>query len=573
MATTDDLPPPDAAAEARRLSALQALQVLDTAPEPVFDAIAASAAQVCGVPVALVSLVDDRRQWFKANVGLEGTRETPRELAFCDHAIRGDALFEVPDATRDPRFAANPLVTGAPDIRFYAGAPIVMPGGARIGTVCVIDRAPRALDAHQREMLAGLARIAGTALQQRRELLETARRLAESEQRVRRLYEATPAVMHSIDAEGRLLDVSDRWLELMRYRREEVIGRRSSDFLTPDSQVFARDVVLPAFFRNGACDRVAYQFIRSDGQVLDILLSARLERDERGAPMRSLAVLEDVTAQKRLELELGRTHAHLNAVVDNMPALAGYWDAQAVTRFANRDFQAATGLPIDAIVGCPLEQIVAGIDPRGWDDLAPHVADVLAGRRQEFECAMLTTSGLRQLRAVLVPAQPEPGRVDGFYGTWFDITGQKALELRQRDSERRYRALFENLGAACSLNAIEVDESGKVVDYRVLAVNPAFCAMTGLEAASVVGARATELFPGLANDPADWIGRFGRVALTGEAAHFEQRAARTGRCYEIVAYRPEPGQFALIASDVTLLRQQEADLAAFRRVAAGPGAY
>ena len=690
MTTAPDLPPPAADEEARRLAALHALGVLDTPPEPVFDAIVASAAEACGVPIALVCLIDAQRQWFKAAVGLPGASGTPREIAFCDHAIRGATLLEVPDARLDPRFAANPLVTGEPGVRFYAGAPIVLPGGERVGTVCVLDRVSRHLDAHQRTMLECLARIVASTLGQRRELLETTRRLSESEahyraivedqselistarpdgtlsfvnpayarhfglapdamigcslydfvdeedvaqarahlesalrsatpvsdvnrmksadgarrwvawtnrpmidaegrttglqsvgrditeqrlaeerlaaaqRRVRRLYEQTPAIMHSIDAEGRLIDVSDRWLELMGYRREEVLGRRSSDFLTPASQAYAREVVLPEFFRVGACDRVAYQFIRSDGKLLDVLLSATLERDAQGAPARSLAVLEDVTAQKRLEAELGRTHAHLDAVVDNMPALVGYWDAQGVTRFANRDFQAAVGLPVDAIIGCTLPEIIASIDVRGYDELAPHVAAVLAGRRQEFECAMLTTSGLRQLHVTLVPAQAEPGRIDGFYGTWFDITGMKTLALRQRDSEQRYRALVENLGSGYALHTIEVDDEGTPVDYRFLALNPAFCALFGIDATSAIGARATTVFPQIASDPADWIGCFGQVVLSGETLHVEQRFAATRRWLEIVAYRTEPGQFAVIAQDITERRRLEADLARLR---------
>ncbi|MBC7662502.1 MAG: GAF domain-containing protein, partial [Caulobacter sp.] len=129
--------------EARRLAALRELGVLDTLPESAFDTITATAAQLCGVPIALISLVDAHRQWFKSSFGMPGANETSRDVAFCDHAIRDDALFEVPDATSDPRFRDNPFVTGEPDVRFYAGAPIVMPGGERIGTVCVIDRAPR----------------------------------------------------------------------------------------------------------------------------------------------------------------------------------------------------------------------------------------------------------------------------------------------------------------------------------------------------------------------------------------------------------------------------------------------
>lgn len=553
-------PPPAAAQEASRLAALQGLGVLDSLPEPVFDSITASAALVCGVPIALISLIDTHRQWFKANVGLPGVTETPRDVAFCDHAIRDDSLFEVPDATLDARFAHNPLVTGNPDIRFYAGAPIVMDGGARVGTVCVIDRTARHLDDHQRALLKSLAAIVSSMLLQRRQLLATTGQLAESELRVRRLYEASPAIMHSIDREGRMLDVSDRWLALMGYERHEVIGRMSSEFLGEASREHARTVVLPEFFRTGRCDRVEYQFLRRDGGLIDVLLSATLERDPDGTPARSMAVIEDVTAHKRVAAELDRTHAHLDAVVDNMPALVGYWDRDTVTRFANRDFQAAVGLPIDQLIGCPLPEIFTSVDPSGYGAIAPRVAAVLAGRRQEFECAMLTTSGLRQLRVTLVPAQPEAGRIDGFYGTWFDITGMKALELRQRESESRYRLLFEHLGSAHALHAVEFDANGKPVDYRFLAMNPAFSAMLGLDPATTIGARASEVFPGIKSDPADWIGRFSRVALTGEPVHFEQLSA-SGRWWDIVAYRPAPGQFAIIAQDISVRRRLESELA------------
>ena len=549
--------------EMRRLAALRQLGVLDTLPEPAFDTITRTAAQLCGVPIALISLIDAQRQWFKSNVGLSGVDETPRDVAFCDHAIRDAALFEVPDATLDARFAANPMVTGRPDIRFYAGAPIVLPTGERIGTVCVIDRAPRRLEAHQRSMLTGLAAIVGAMLAQRRQLLAATSRLAESELRVRRLYEATPAILHSIGPDGRILDVSDRWLELMGYERAEVVGRLSSEFLTPESQAHARDVVLPAFFRNGRCDRVEYQFVRRDGSVIDVLLSAMLERDADGATARSLAVLEDVTATRQLERELGRTHAHLDAVVDNMPALVGYWDRDAVTRFVNRDFQAAVGLPTDRLIGRRLGEILSAIDGVGFEALEPHVQAVLGGRRQEFEWALLTTSGLRQLRVTLVPAQPFGGQMDGFYGTWFDITGMKSLELRQHNAEQRYRLLFDHLSSGHALHTIEVDEAGTPVNYRFLAMNAAFAAMLGIDAATAVGARVTDVFPGIASDPADWIGRFGRVALTGEPARFEQPGA-SGRWWDVVAYRPAPGQFAVIAQDISERKRLEAEVGELR---------
>lgn len=145
--------------EAKRLAALRELDILDTPREAVFDDIARIASTVCGCPIALVTLVDADRQWFKASVGME-LGETSRDVAFCAHAILDDEIFVVHDATKDRRFHDNPLVLGAPEIRFYAGAPLRLPSGDRVGTLCIIDSVPRALTPAMRETLLALKRQA-----------------------------------------------------------------------------------------------------------------------------------------------------------------------------------------------------------------------------------------------------------------------------------------------------------------------------------------------------------------------------------------------------------------------------
>jgi GAF domain-containing protein len=152
--------------ESQRMERLRSYRVLDTPPEAVFDDLVRVASIVCETPIALISLVDTHRQWFKARVGL-GATETPREDAFCAHAIHHPELMEVPDATKDIRFADNPLVLGAPDIRFYAGAPLTAADGTAAGTLCVIDRKQRQLRPSQREALTALGRVAVYLLEQR----------------------------------------------------------------------------------------------------------------------------------------------------------------------------------------------------------------------------------------------------------------------------------------------------------------------------------------------------------------------------------------------------------------------
>ncbi|HAR05303.1 MAG TPA: histidine kinase, partial [Pseudomonas sp.] len=143
--------------ELSRLAALLRYEILDTPEESAFDDFTALAAQMCDTPIALISLVDDRRQWFKSRVGLD-VSETPRDISFCTYTITGEQIFEVPDALQDPRFRDNPLVQGDPHIRFYAGTPLTSPDGHNLGTLCVIDRKPRRLSSEQRETLERLGR-------------------------------------------------------------------------------------------------------------------------------------------------------------------------------------------------------------------------------------------------------------------------------------------------------------------------------------------------------------------------------------------------------------------------------
>jgi GAF domain-containing protein len=140
-----------------RLNALWGYELLDSTPEDAFDAVTKLAASICAVPIAVVSLVDEDRQWFKSQCGLGGVTSTARDVSFCGHAILQQDIFEVPDTHADPRFADNPLVTGPPHIRFYAGAPLIVRNGLALGTLCVIDRKPGKLTETQRAQLHTLA--------------------------------------------------------------------------------------------------------------------------------------------------------------------------------------------------------------------------------------------------------------------------------------------------------------------------------------------------------------------------------------------------------------------------------
>jgi GAF domain-containing protein len=160
---------------AKRLSALEEYQIMDTLPEEMFDDLTFLASSICKTPISLISLLDEKRQWFKSRYGITA-KETPIEQAFCAHAVLEPQVFVVTDTTKDARFAQNPLVTSAPNIRFYAGAPLITPDGVPLGTLCAIDDKVRNFSSGQAEALAALGRQVITQMELRR----TTRRLENS---------------------------------------------------------------------------------------------------------------------------------------------------------------------------------------------------------------------------------------------------------------------------------------------------------------------------------------------------------------------------------------------------------
>lgn len=254
--------------ESARIDTLRALNILDTSPEERFDRLTRLAKRLFGVPIALVSLVDAERQWFKSCFGLAAS-ETPRDISFCGHAILGDEVFLVPDATRDIRFHDNPLVVSEPRVRFYAGCPLKVPNGSRLGTLCLIDVEPRTLDGDELLLLRDLARMAEqelaavqlatmdelTLLSNRRGFFALAQH---SLKLCRRL--AHPATLLFIDMDG-FKQINDRFghaegdralcsfAEALRgtFRDSDVIGRLGGDefvvLLTNTAQAVANEAL------------------------------------------------------------------------------------------------------------------------------------------------------------------------------------------------------------------------------------------------------------------------------------------------------------------------------------------
>lgn len=203
--------PPTSGIEAARLAALRDLDILDTEPEAEFESIVKAAAALCGMPMSLISLVDQDRQWFKANVGLPGVSETPRSMAFCARTILQDDILEVDDCAEDDRFNDNPLVTGDPELRFYAGVPLRLSNGLQVGSLCVLDKKPGKLTESQRVALKHLSEAAVHALESRR----VAREQLASESRFHTLCESLSVGVFATDTQGNHIYANERLKQIL----------------------------------------------------------------------------------------------------------------------------------------------------------------------------------------------------------------------------------------------------------------------------------------------------------------------------------------------------------------------
>lgn len=305
---------PKATGEEARQHALDDLGLLDTPSEREFDDVALLASFLCDAPIALISLVDKDRQWFKSRVGID-IAETPRDIAICAHAILGEDVFEVGDAAADPRFADNPLVTGDPHLRFYAGVPLKTSDAQAIGTLCVIDRVPRHLDPRQRTALQALGRQVMRLIELRRatRLQASLRRDLVSETALAHaIVEHAGTAIISSDLEGRVRTFNPAAEELLGYRAAEVIGTIAPRTFHLPEEVERQAAAMSARYgepisgidifvrplRDAHSHSAEWTYVRKDGTQVPVLLTLSTLRDADGTPFGYLGVVRDLSAAK-----------------------------------------------------------------------------------------------------------------------------------------------------------------------------------------------------------------------------------------------------------------------------------
>jgi len=297
--------------EAARQSAVEALDILDTAPEPVFEAMVDVACALLEAPIAVVTFIDGRRQWFKARRGLEVT-ETARSVAFCAVVVDTGERLVVGDALADNRFAVNPLVVGGPKIRFYAGVPLVLSSGARVGSLAIMDRAPRTVDAAAVDTLLRLARIVVDALEQRlraglaRKEAELTRERVEVEARRQKaiLHGALDAIVLA-DSDGRIVEVNPAAERIFGLERSVAIGTKVTDAIVPPAQRAEYDDAFERYLATGVSDILGRQLelsaVNAEGREFPVELTVVRLPEE---PPMFAAFVRDLTERHSLQAQL-----------------------------------------------------------------------------------------------------------------------------------------------------------------------------------------------------------------------------------------------------------------------------
>lgn len=508
--------PPSPQNEAARLEALAEYAVLDTPPDPALDDLTRLAASICGVPIALIGLVDATRQWCKSKVGLAAA-ETARDVSFCAHAILASDLFVVPDALSDPRFADNPLVTAEPGIRFYAGAPLRDPRGYALGTLAVVDRVPRRLTAEQQDALRVLGRQAMAQLALRREAAQ--RRLAEAalrgtETRYRALIDKGEDGVALFTAEGTTFYVSPAALRLFGRSAEEMLGQNALEYIHPQDLPGARGVLAELLARPGESVRTRFRYAHRDGSYLwlDAIGTNLLAEPAVEA---IVANFRDVSADVRLASALRDSERKFRTLADTTSAAILLYGADDRLTYVNPATAALSGYAADELLRMSL-----------WDLIHPDAREHVLRRRQARSRG--EDVALRSALQIVTKAG-ETRWVDytvGFIdldgtrtavGTAFDITERKQAEAQARAAER-----FLQQVVASAQEGIVV--YGRDLRYEVW--NAFMERLTGMAAAEVLGRHPLEIFPFLEDNG---VYAAAERALGGESIELGDMAYRLRR--------------------------------------------
>ncbi|WP_230770332.1 PAS domain S-box protein [Sphingomonas sp. Leaf4] len=571
--------------ETERVAALGRYAILDTPREQVFDDIVRLASDIFDAPMAVVNLVAGGRQWFKAEVGI-GADELPLDVSICVHAIRQHGIFVVPDMTLDTRFAANPLVTGAPGLRFYAGAPIETPEGLPIGTVCVLDTRPRpdGITDRQRLTLELLARQVMTQLELRRQLavqderaraLEAeiaARRDADdalraSDRKLNAVLDNTRMAVFLMNEEQHCVYANAAAEELTGYSLAEMQGRPLHDVVhhtRPDGSFYPlADCPIDRAFPERAQMEGEELFVARDGSFYPVAFTASPLLDDAGRPVGTVIEARNIQHRRARDAALRESEARFRNMADHAPMMMWVTDVDGRCTYLNRAWYDFTGQNERETVADGFGWLDAvHPDDRGWSGETFLAANV---EHTPFRLEYRLRRHDGAYRWAIDAASPRfdgEGAFLGYVGSVIDIGERREMEDALRRSEERYRTLFDTIEVGFCIVEVMFD-GDRAVDYRFVEANPALERQTGL--VGVAGRTARELVPGLEQR---WFDLYGGVATSGDAIRFEDGSDVMGRWFDVHALRvgdPADRRVAILFNDISDRRRVQIELERLNR--------
>ncbi len=348
--------PPKPGNESQRLAALRQYEILDTLPEQSLDDLTLLAAHICHIPIALISLVDENRQWFKSNIGMPAS-ETPRDISFCGHAILQPDLFIVPDAILDERFAHNPMVVGDPHVRFYAGAPLLAPDGHAIGALCVMDRSPRQLTADQLEALRVLSRQVMSQLELRRHIEEQHRAQLASA-RLAAIVEFSDDAIIGKDLNSIIASWNRGAEKIFGYTAQEMVGASIMRLIPSDRQA-EETHILDTIKRGESVEHFDTVRRTKDGRLIDVSVTASPIKDSSGKIIGVSKVARDVSQKKRADTALKMSEERYRTLFDYAPDGILIATPEGIYLDANASMCVMLGYQRDELLGRRAQDIVA----------------------------------------------------------------------------------------------------------------------------------------------------------------------------------------------------------------------
>lgn len=539
--------------EAERISTLGSYDILDTPPEQGFEDIVHLAAQICATPVALVSLVEIHRQWFKAHLGFEPC-ETPIDQSVCAHALGQSDLLVIPDLTLDPRTKNNLLVTGPSHIRFYAGAPLVASNGHVLGTLCVIDDVPRpeGLTSAQRTALEALARQVMTQLELRRAVVERdaalSRQAAENDRHRQVVNSATEFAIIVTDRNGTVTEWNCGAERVFGWAAEEIVGGSAETIFTPEDRRNGQVVkeMMAALTQGRGVDERWH--LKKDGTRFWASGEMMPLRDDAGEHVGFVKIARDRTEQHLAGLRLRNLEVQLrqaqeaggvglfavevaSGIMIATPEMSQLFGLDHAERRPAQEFEQLV-TPDDQALVSNNSTRRAGGSPK---DVAYRIRRADTGEER-----WIARKGEFQLDQNGTPVR--------FVGVARDITGHKSVELQLAESERKWRGLFENLQEGFILGCVIRNVTGRVVDWRYEEVNTAWYELTGVEPGTALGRTIRDLWPGIEDA---WVDEFADVVETGRPVHFTRQVGVLDRWFDGVAQPAGPDRFTVIFLDVT----------------------